>query len=190
MTGNHRFKPSLCDLTSDDLTSIATGHDLMKLRSVCRDVKDKIENTSEVFIQLSKEGLRDATKEFFSNFKGKVSIGSTHGLDPTYGWFEAAMQGGLDLVALRDVRLKNSTIPHFCAVIYNAHPVKIQTMTITYSGSINNFLDSHTQQGHAAQKTEAKFELTFRRPHETLSDAFTKIFDLDSSFDLKTLDLR
>ena len=181
---------SLSDLTCDDLVSIASATHLIQMRSICKGLKDKIENISDFSIKLSKQGLQCATSDFFSKFRGRISIESTYGLDPMNSWFQASMKRRLDLVALHDVRLKHSNIPDFCAGIYKDPPVKVQTMTMTYTGSIDNLLDSQTRQGHAAERIEAKFELTYRRPHEALSDAVRKILDLDGSFDLKILDLK
>jgi hypothetical protein len=193
MGGGKDFVHGLCDLTCDNLMSIASCYDLIKLRSVCRSVKEKIENLSELLIHLSTEGLLQSTSEFFCRFKGKVSIASKQGMDPKDRWFSSlimSIRSGFDLAALYNVKLKHSSLQFFCLAVREDLPLKIQKLTITYNGSINNFTDAYQTLMKLADNIEAKIELTYRRPRESLSDAVDQVLAMDGTFSFSTLSLR
>jgi hypothetical protein len=91
---------TLQDLTYEILKGILSNQNLFVIRRLSKGMKDRIDNFSELEMQLSKEGSISVLPTFFSSFHGSLAIRSRYGWGEKSGWFRSyidAIHHGLNL---------------------------------------------------------------------------------------------
>jgi hypothetical protein len=96
----------LYDVPSDVLKAILRSHPILALRTVCKGLKNRIENFPGISICLSENGAQNVNPNFFLLFKGNITIGCKHGWNHKTGWFKAVLDAiQLGLIVERIVSL-------------------------------------------------------------------------------------
>ena len=185
------------ELSTDLLKLLFTSHDPMQLRLICRDMKTKIENSTEFVIHLSPDGTQNVSSTFFVKFKGKITIGSRHGWDHQAGWFTSltdAIQRGLQLDTILPLTVNSLNLSKFCSRLNDVCLSKIRMLSITFSGtlrSLSTSIASFHMLCNVAEIVDLKLDVLYRRPRELLCGVVEQIKGCGGSgISLKALSIR
>jgi hypothetical protein len=181
------------DLTSDIFKLLFASHNLIQLRLICRDIKEKIENFPELTLHLSPIGTLNASSTFFASFKGKISVGSRHGWDHQKGWFSSlidAIKRGLQVDTILPLTVNRMNLSQFYSMLNDVCISKIQMISLTFSGTLrclSTSIASLSGLCTISEKIELNLELQYRRPREMLFDVVEQIKGIGNVIFLKSL---
>jgi hypothetical protein len=192
MTSNNQFS----ELSSDLLKLLFGAQNQLQLRLICRNMREKVENSPEFVINLSPDGTRNASSTFFARFKGKLTVGSRYGWDPVRGWFYSlidAIRQGLQVDTILPLAVNGLNLPQFSANLTDVCIEKIQTISISFDGTTKSLTSSMAALStlcRVADRVELNLHVIFRRPRVCLLDTVDRIKDLQSAISLKSLTIR
>jgi hypothetical protein len=191
------FLNPFSELSTDLLKLLFSSHDPLQVRLVCKDMKDKIENSPKFTIRLSPEGTQNASSTFFLRFKGETSIGSRHGWDHQTGWFSSLMDAihrGLRVDTILPLPVNSLNLSNFCSRLNDVCVSKIRILSITFSGTLRSLSKSMTslcRLCNVAETIELKVDVLYRRPRELLCGVIEQITGLGgSAISFKALSIR
>jgi hypothetical protein len=191
---------NLYDLTSELVLRITKAEKTIMLRAVCTSMKSLIEKLPVFEIALSQEGAAEATSNFFSHFKGNLTVTSKCATGESIRWFEAlidAVQQGVKVEKISTLCINSRTASAFSIVLQRAlssgNSSRIISIALSFEGSSGGFrtaLPAISMLSSVADEVDITADLTFRRPNETLWGILQQIKSLGSCFSIKDICIR
>ena len=188
---------SFLDLDTDVMKLILAGFPAMRLRLVCKRIKNIVEHHCESSIMLSQIGTESANQSFIQKFKF-LTIGSNFGCCCSSGWFAATLasiQTGNKLQCLI-INATDENIQEIIEILsrfLSLHEKCIHDLELHFEGSASQLQLCTAQiKGLSSQvQIEIVLRLVYDLNGGHARTLMANFFDsLTSSVKFRTLDLR
>jgi hypothetical protein len=194
---------NIYDLTPELLRRVTERKILVMLRVVCKSLKTIIEEMPEFEIVLSPQGTANATRFFYSHFKGKLTITSNCVSRAPIGWFLAlidAAQHGVQVEKASTLHVNSRTacvlseaVEKVLSNSRSSRILLIRLISLCFEGSSSGFrksLSAISKLSSVADEVEISVNLSFRSPLETLWGIIQQIMSLGDRFIVKETYIR